>query len=184
MPTAAPAPSYPVVAAARWLPASLSSVRRRKVLRAMADIGVEEFTGHNDSPYITETLEQEGAQAGDPYCAAMGARWSREAGAPCPPRGRSPSCAEWIAWAKETGRWISAAEWQRNPSVVQPGDQVIYQYSEGRHTETVVRTDLGGRRVIRVVGANTSWSGFSRDSTTTTMKPAYEPAIEGFVRGE
>lgn len=177
-------PPVGVVPAARWLPPDLAPRRVALVLRAMADIGVEEFTGHNDSPYITQTLEQEGAPAGSAWCAAVGSRWRRDVGAPCPPKGRSPSCHEWVAWAKETGRWITRDHWLADHAIITPGDAVLYQYSEGMHHETLVRVDLGGKPVTRVVGGNTSWSGYSREATCCTMKPANEPAIAGFVRAE
>lgn len=90
---------------APWLPSNTAPVIRDLIVRASLDIGITEMPpGSNRSGIIDEYNIRAGGKVGDYWCAtAMGAWW-QDVGL-LAPKGYG-SCDAWVAFAKETGRWI------------------------------------------------------------------------------
>ena len=164
-----------MVTAARWMDKlALPDVALRRVLvvRALADVGIEE-TAANSSGYIDEILLDADAKPGDPWCAAAVNRWCKDAGAARPPRWQA-SCDTWMTWAKSRGTWEAPAY------KAQPGDLVVYGVpGDAQHIGVVGRVTARGARSIE---GNTSFAGVSREGIACDYKPVDTKRVIGYIR--
>lgn len=162
---------------ARWLDGlqgSDADLRRRIVIRAMADIGIEEQTA-NRSAYIDELLRNANTAVGQPWCAAAVRQWYWDAGAMVPTSG-SAAVRNWVPWAQSWGLWLPA------DAAAAPGDAVIYRSDPTKppnHMGVVVRSHTRG---LRAVEGNTSYAGFSREGIAVDYKPVSMGHVMGFIR--
>jgi len=164
-----------IVPPARWLASDTPPQVRQVIVRALADIGICEMPeGSNRSGVIDGYNTRAGAALGSYWCASALACWAWDCGLWAPPRGRAPSCDEWVRHAKLAGRWHDSPL---------PGRAVIYHAagnpSDANHCGLVVRA----LPVLLSVEGNTTVGGtqVERNGYAVALKRVNTSRVLGYV---
>lgn len=158
--------------------------------RARRDIGVTEDFGHNDGLRIREMGRRFGFIPGNNWCAIAVSDWiltgAEHAGVRAPVAG-SQGAQALMGQFKAAGKWISASEARKNPSLVQEGMVVVWDRSDPARPETgwyghTGITTSGVVDALRSFSTIEGNAGPKGDHVVTNTRMLDEPKLFGFGR--